>query len=308
MARHKRSPALFEVIQARQDDSRPDARPMFRAPRWWPARASATAMATREPAAPREPMTAAVEAAPPPAVEFDPTDVAPPPADPTQPRGHRASAIRFGFDPARQELTLRMRYTAALVTAFSLVMVVALAYVTGRQSATPAPRTTTASTEKIRQGPVHPSVLEVGRNTTSAALAANNTGPRLEAGTGQPSSEQAQPAAARERSAASAIVDDNPQRSIGLNYVIVQSYPDKKSALEAAEFLNARGIPCTAEPGPAGWTNKPGWYSVVGTAGFNRIRSQEFDNYIREIEKAGVLFAGDSKFKRFQPQAYRWRE
>ncbi len=41
-------------------------------------------------------------------------------------------------------------------------------------------------------------------------------------------------------------------------------------------------------------------------AGFQRIRnSQEFDNYVRTIQRAGEVFAGGSRSKRFQPTAYR---
>jgi hypothetical protein len=97
---------------------------------------------------------------------------------------------------------------------------------------------------------------------------------------------------------------DNP-RVIGRQYVLVQSYPDRASADAVAKMLSSNNIPCTVESNIPGWVN---WYSVVGQTGFDRIRNNSaFDHYIKSILLRSAQFAGNSKFKRFQPIAISWK-
>jgi hypothetical protein len=49
-------------------------------------------------------------------------------------------------------------------------------------------------------------------------------------------------------------------------------------------------------------------FSVIGTKGFDRIHSAEFEKYVAQIKQVSDEFAGKSKFKQFDPKAYKWKE
>ena len=103
-------------------------------------------------------------------------------------------------------------------------------------------------------------------------------------------------------------MDVNPKRGMNLHYVIVQSYPpqEKEMAQEACELLNKNGVLCTVE---TGLYYAPNWYVVVGITGFDRVRSSaEYDEYVAKINTIGNTFGGGSKFKKFEPRAFKWRE
>ena len=77
-------------------------------------------------------------------------------------------------------------------------------------------------------------------------------------------------------------------------------------AQDAADLLNKRGIKCSVVNG---LSYAPKWYVVVGFKGFDRVRnSPEYEEYVQKIERVGQEFAGTSKFKRFEPRAFRWQE
>src|SRR6185295_18713750 len=67
-------------------------------------------------------------------------------------------------------------------------------------------------------------------------------------------------------------------RTVGLNYVVIQSYPDQKMAEEAVKILHEGGIDATIERLPA-WSNKPTWVQVVGLTGFEKTSSPQFVAY-----------------------------
>jgi hypothetical protein len=323
----KRAPALFEVIRATSGAS--ERRPLFRFPKLSLRRPSLAA-----------PGFSVVDAAPPmadvapAAPRMELPEIRPSLADPTigrgpesmsasssssSPRRRRSSGMQFGFDKDRQEVTLRMRYTTAAVGAFSVLVLIGLAYVTGRQGTRAPAALAAVSTDALKKGPAQPGVLDVGRSGSGnggarAALASVGGGsPAVTAeripAKGQPAQQQQ---AGRTRplvQQTSAIVEESARRAINLNYVIVQSYPDRKSADEAAALLNKAGIRCTVEPAPAGFVKNSSWVSVIGTTGFQRLsNSPEFDAYIKAIEKVGAQLSGTAKFKRFQPAAYKWRQ
>ena len=53
----------------------------------------------------------------------------------------------------------------------------------------------------------------------------------------------------------------------------------------------------------------PNWISVVGITGFDRIRdSAEYDEYVARILSISNEMAGTSKFKRFDPKPFKWKE
>jgi hypothetical protein len=94
------------------------------------------------------------------------------------------------------------------------------------------------------------------------------------------------------------------KRQVGLNYVIVQSYPNEEDANKARDALNQAGILCTVERGIPGW--KSTWYMVVGINGYDKIRTKEFEQYIESINAVSAKFGGNSKFKKFEPQPKKW--
>ncbi len=95
------------------------------------------------------------------------------------------------------------------------------------------------------------------------------------------------------------------KRTIGLNYVIIQSYPEQKTAEEARDALAKSGISTTIEKGLRGLN--PSWFTVVGTDGFARIRSTEYENYVKRVQQVSDSFAKSRKsFKAFEPMGYKW--
>ncbi len=99
----------------------------------------------------------------------------------------------------------------------------------------------------------------------------------------------------------------NLPRTVGLNYVIMQSFPDLEGATRLAEALQARGIEVTVEQGLTGWVSNPAWYTVVGTAGFERLSGNvayqryrdRLEAVATELERAGM--------PRIQPSGFSWR-
>jgi hypothetical protein len=270
MAKRK-STALFEVIHSSQRSGSGGA---LSTPRWWfksKARANAAAA---EPAG----ASAAVN------------------REPLLPR----SSIQFEFDRERQEIALRLRYTTAIVGAFAALMIVALAYAVGRHIAGgPSPAYAAATSESLLRQSPDPSAMDVSPRV-AAPGASGATTPA--SASQQPSSVSKSPAPAANG------VEVNAQRSVGLNYIIVQSYPNEKIADEARDFLIGSGIPCTVEKGPKDWASDPSWCSVITTAGYAHIHSPEYETAARTITTLGETFAAKAKFKRFDPHAYKWKQ
>jgi len=104
--------------------------------------------------------------------------------------------------------------------------------------------------------------------------------------------------------ATAADVDQNTLE-LNLNYIIVQSYPEQKAAEEARDVLAKAGIPTTIEHGLKGF--HPEWAIVVTTKGFTRIQSDEYKQYVKQIDQVSVQYAGSKRgFKSFQPTGYKW--
>jgi hypothetical protein len=221
---------------------------------------------------------------------------------------------RMLLDPDRHVVNFRISYTTALVSAFAVVAVIALAFVIGRRMSTQTlPALAERTTEELRSGPAQPDVLDVGPEGAPLALVTQQrpTGrpspatPQVRPGESSP-----QPARANwnDPKPPTTFIDVNQKRATNLNYVIVQSYPaqEKQMAQDACDLLNRRGVLCTVE---TGLHYAPTWYIVVGITGFDRVRSSpEYDAYVRKIEQIGLEFAGTSNFKKFEPRAFKWQE
>lgn len=301
MAKGKHSTALFEVIHnGKQQPERMAQR--LRTPKWWFKGLTGSGEAAEAPTAAE--------------IENDPTlrAVAAPPAPAPvrqssySPSG-RSSVVHFTFDRDRQEITLRLRYTTAIVSTFFVCVVVAMAYVVGRHIGR-GPQVASASeqplTEQIRRQSPQQGVTDLPSHSRvkSPAVSPNIVAEQSHRTTQTPSprSQEPQPP----QPAATPGVEHGLPRSVNLNYVIIQSYPkDSKTAEKAREFLAKNGVPCTIESIP-GYT-LPSWESVVGTDGFAHTTSAECQAYLKRVGQLSEKF-GSNRFVRFDPHAYKWRE
>jgi hypothetical protein len=221
------------------------------------------------------------------------------------------SPKKVGLDPNRREVTLRFRYTTAIIVGFGICVAVGLAYVTGRKTnqANAGSRTTTS--EDVRLGPINLGVLNIKPDRATTPGEADDQ-PRAKADDRSKSripppnikSQMDSPKPAPPTVASGAVETGLP-RSMGLNYVIVQSYDSPKLAADVKAALESAGVPCTVERTVKGWTDNPNLYSVVGTYGFpNTQSSQEFRQYIKAIDAAGKKIPKGN----FKPQPIRWKQ
>lgn len=336
MAKGKHSPALFEVVHGKRRFD-PSAS-ILRTPNWW------FKGRHRGPAAP------VMEVAERPAFtdEADPTlrGIPSPTADPepapvtaeyqspieepstySMPQSRRGgSAFHVIVDRDRHELFLRVRYTTAIVAGFAVLVVVALAYVTGRHTGRgPSTALATQTSEEVASGPIEKGVLDVGGRSSTTAVSTTTT-PGLGVG-----GVSAQPAPARLTEASVAPTGggnastnatgrqpstavppkpadfENGKRIVGRQYVVIQAYAGNQKALaeEARDFLIKSGITCTVEQGVAGWPST--WHSVVSTQGFDRASGPQYEAFIAQAIKVGEAFAGKSAWKKFEPTPVRWK-
>lgn len=197
-------------------------------------------------------------------------------------------------DRSRQLIRFRLSYTSAAVAGFALVVAVVMAYVIGRGvGREPAAPVASVTTEELQRGPSNPAVLEVSRSTETQRVADQIT---LAERNPTPTPVPPPPAANAK----------GEQRIVGMNYVIIQSYPEQEEAQQAAELLRQYGIPCTVEKGTP---YAPRWYSVVGLQPFDQMSSNpQYTAYVKQIQTISNKFAGNSKFKRFEPKPFKWQK
>jgi hypothetical protein len=293
MAKSKRSAALFEVIQSSRLPKQ--KRSFLPALNWLSRRSFKPAPFQVEVPTPIVPSVPPAAAAPDPDVDLLPAPVEAPCFPTSSPR-QPIPGVDLQLDPDRQQIMFKVSYNSAIVTGFTILVAIGLAYVVGRKmSRGPIAATASPSSAELRAQPAHPEVLDIasGAGLTRAELIT-------------PSGDSAQLAAGKSPTTAPASVDT--QRIIGRQYVVIQIYPDKKNALDAAALLNKNNIPCTVENGLAGWANKS-WWCVIGTTGFDHIRGNaEYARYETAVNRVSEQFAANSKFKKFEPRAYRWKE
>lgn len=283
MATRKPSTALFEVIHSGQRIGSSGA---LRTPMWWFKSRFRSAASTFPAAAP---------------VQAEPRVTTAAIAAPREELPVGRSTVQFSFDRDRQEIMLRLRITTAIVAAFTLLVTIALAYAVGRHIAGgPSPAYAAASTDELRQMPATPGALDIAPRTSSTIT----TTPRPLA----PTVISQRPSAPAAVLPSNNGVDTDQARSIGLNYILVQSYPNEKLATEARDFLLKSGVSCTVERGPKDWASDPSWCSVITTAGFLHIHSPEYEAASKAITTLGEQFAGKKSFKRFEPHAYKWKQ
>jgi hypothetical protein len=113
----------------------------------------------------------------------------------------------------------------------------------------------------------------------------------------------AAPTAVAPQASPAGVVAAGP-RTVGMNYVVFQSYKDEKTATEARDALVAGGIGATVEKGHP---YAPTWFVVIGTHGFARTNAADYLQYINKGKAISEKFAGKNKWKQFEPNAYKWR-
>lgn len=191
-------------------------------------------------------------------------------------------------DRSRQIIRFNLTYTSAAIAAFALLVTLSLAYYLGRGA---APRVAVAgpTTEQLRNGPSNPGVLNINGDAPPTTIA-NQVSPARNITPVPP------PPAGNATST---------QRIVGMNYVIVQSYPKEEDAREAAEILRQHGVPVSVVKGTA---FAPRWHSVVGLKPFDHLSNNpEYAAYVTQIKQVSDKFASNARFKKFEPRPYKWQ-
>jgi hypothetical protein len=302
MAKGKHSAALFEVIKNTKPNQ---AAQSLRTPKWWfKGRQTPTETPLPEPSF-SEPELVASESPSAPAAPVAPARSSVPRSYSTD--SSRSSTVHLDFDKHRKEITLRLRYTTALVSAFGVCVVIGLAYVIGRHISH-GPQTAQASVQpnvqQLMKQPPQPGVTDLNRVRNVAHLQGNET-PAPPRHLPDPTNNATpRPPAATTLIPSSA--ETRLPRAIGLNYAIIQTYPPEEAqAAEAArDFLNKNGIPCSIEK--TDYVRNPNWVCLVGTAGFTKISSTDYKGYVDNIIRLGEKFP-TSHFNQFKPAAYKWK-
>ncbi len=320
MARKKRSVALFEVIQK---DKRFQRKTLgvssLRAPGSWfgrrePLRAIGNANAGMAPVAEPthemltadptlRPLVSINEDTASPSVVTEPAR--PKPRGQKRPAYHAAMARRSGpsawtvayqkfieeMKPRWRRLQISMAGQSGLLTGASAAAVVIMGVLIARHITPSAATSTgvTASIEQLRSQAAHPSVLEVaGAARTETEL------PATLPPDGKITGADAQPATNTSM----------PARQVNLNYVVIQSYGDQKTATDARDFLMRNGIFCSIERGVKNW--RKDFYQVVGSQGFTRVSGPDYQAYRGRISALSAKFAPSHGYREFAPQAVKW--
>ena len=308
MAKSKHSTALFEVINK---SSRPEqAAQSLRTPKWWfkgyqtPKPAPAEAPSFSEPTASAAPPTPLARRASGVTRLNDPSSRHDDRDSESDPAGR--STVHVAFDRQQQKLTLQMRYTTALAGSFLLCALIGAAYVIGRHLSH-GPQSASASEQPhfdplLRQPP-QPGVTDIARGHTGKQPVPTTVEPVREAA--RPGGTQ--PPAVNPPAAITANIVSGLPRTVGWNYVVIQSYPpqEAQAAQAAKEYLTRNTLPCTIERIPD-YNPRQGWVCLIGTAGFTKVHSTEFESYLQTIRALADKYQ-TSRFDRFDPHPYKWK-
>jgi hypothetical protein len=308
MAKGKHSTALFEVIHTAKRPPKASPTGGIATPQWWfkskkrsgnlagsPPQSSFFARwsaAKSESAAKNEsPQISERAVEPPIIIERRLPDVEPAPlADPAPPSLKKAAG----------EIKFKLSYGGAIAAAFVLVLLLAIVYLAGSRSPQPGLAETTAPDSS---------------SSKTTAPASDGTGFLAAVTPGSKGAEVHRvidttplPRSSAPAQTAPIVTPGKVVRQVGLHYVIAQSYANKELAQKACDFLNQSGIACTVVQGPPGWAVS-NWFSVIGVKSFDHVQhNPELESYKRQVEALGVKFAGNIRFNRFEPNAYKWRE
>lgn len=318
MAKGKRATALFEVMSKARlagGKNAPTPGGGIPTPKWWfnsKNRGGVRVIPPEEPALPPEPPAHEELETP----ESDHYVEEPALAAESNPANDADSSVRpqpvaLSVDPDKQQISLRLSYTSALIGGFGLFIALGLAVLIGKGlSRGPSMAIGSQSTETLLKNPPTPGVMNITRRSEPSGsndVVEGNSHPRTAPSTGtrapQPSSSEPRPPAT--------FYTEDPHRQNGLNYAIIQSYPDKETADKAAEFLTQHGIGCTVERNLPNW--RLPWADgcvVVGIRGYAKVSNNpSLEAYKRSIMEVSTKFAsGKGRFASFAPTMYLWKK
>jgi len=297
MAKKKRSAALFEVMVKQEQRRLPRPPGMIRTLYlWFKNRPKAVPAPVFSSVVAREEADAAVITGPPPApilreVEYVPV---PPQLEPTPVRDESGpTEVRVQRDGGL--LALRVSYGTVIITAFALATVVISAFLIGKRWQN-RPQTVLAptTTPELRRQAPRPNLTDVRRVSVPPTVAYSGDPPDVVNNAAATGANVAGNAPARPK-----------EREIGLNYVLIQSYPEEKMAVSAAAALRQNGIDCTVEKDVPKFFK----YSVVGLIGFSRISNNpQLEAYTNKIRSISDAYAKKpNSFAAFKPQPIKWQ-
>jgi hypothetical protein len=241
-------------------------------------------------------------------------------ADPTMPNVPRVQPVAMELDPDKQQISLRLTYTSALIGGFGVFIALGLAVLIGKGlSRGPAPALASTSTAQLRKAPPTPGVMHLQRRTAAPAKETPYEMPEVPGSGARPvaavsTGTKAPPQQSfNEPRPPATFFTDDPHRINGLNYAIIQTYPakEKEMAEQAAAFLTGNGIPCTVEKEVPGW--QTAWKDgvvLVGIRGFDKVKNNPaLEAYKKSIlEKSAKFTNGRSGFKAFAPTMCQWKK
>ena len=283
MARRKHSAALFEVIVPTKPLDEQRSPGMFRSIAGWlrsPRSGAGGGRLPIERAIPVEPI------------------YEPPPRRVSMPEPLAISYESPSVDEPdpRRDFSLRLNFSTAIIVVMALATVVGVAFIAGRRMVLgPKPLIATQSSEALRMSPATPGVTQLLPRTPVQV-----SDPADRAIPGGGNVPKANPAPPPPK------VIRGRKRQKDVNYVLVQSYPlqEKRMAEEAVALLIRNGIDCTIEKDL--WK---GWYSVVGTEGYETIsKNPALEAYIARIKLVSKeAHAKQKSFKAFTPMPILWK-
>jgi hypothetical protein len=193
------------------------------------------------------------------------------------------------------QLPFQLNYTTGLAAGIALIVVVSLIVIVAKiNGSDAAPATLADSTPRpdvLNVQPERPAVAQ--RDTPVEQPVRANVAP-------------AQRTVSVESSFQPVPLPQGGKRIIGVQYVVLLSFPREEPARDLVKFLTSKGVAVTAEKGLPGYSKS--WFSVVTTTGFHRTRDNpQYDAYIEPINKLMKEYANGSRFKSFKPDIYTWR-
>ncbi len=284
-----------------------------------------------KPTASTSPASSTVSAAAtPPAASASPTMTVVTPADGSDGAAPEQAADRAVIvDRDRQMISLHLSFTSVVVIGFAVMVAFVLVWYarTAGPGTALEPQLATPTTEDIRRSTPVPGVRDVDGSfaASSSDVAVLDTVGAESGGVSPSSLDRAEltpraglsdaPEQARATTPPAAppmppglqptFTADAAGRINGLNYLVIQGYPEKSDAEEAVKALADAGIGATIERRLRGLN--PSWHIVVGNEGFPRLRGPEYEAYRKKILAVSEkLTASRRGAKPFEIQGYKW--
>ncbi len=333
MARGRKQPALFEVIQKGNK-----SKSAFSAPKWW-FKGQQSSGATESP------LSGAAKVAPPQpppstfsgqtTVPSDAVVIAPVPALPvstprpvpvsapvsvamTEPPKRTAAPARgpavVDVDGDRQEISLKLTFTTAVIVVFAILVCIGLAVIAGKKLSSTSPQPAQPTASDVVAGPTDPSVLAIGsgqkpNGADGGGVSTPPPGVTPVDGAVLVPRTPVVPAPVAGGSAPKTptppVASSAAPRKGGLNYLVVQSYPEEADARAAVDVLAREGIESSVERKLRGFNAS--WYQVVTMEGYVGRSDPNYDKMMGHLKAVSEKTrATNRKFKALEPVMFKW--